>query len=153
MKLNLPKFLSLHAQLERHGVRYGLGSKARPSVDPKDIERIDCSGYARYMMLNCSDLKEFPDGSQVQLAWCIKNLRQIDKYSNVGLPAVAADENRCFIAFIKPHTNGAGKIGHVWFVIEGETYESSGGKGVNNRPWNTGVLRREAYACFEIPVK
>lgn len=151
MKINLQKFRSLHAQLERHGVRYGLGSKAKASMDPDSIERIDCSGYARYMVLNCSDLKEFPDGSQVQLAWCIKNLRQVETYANMKY--AEDDENRLFIAFIKPFTNGAGKIGHVWFVHEGETYESSGGKGVNNRPWNTGVLRRECYAVFEIPVK
>ncbi|TXH58828.1 MAG: hypothetical protein E6Q97_01190 [Desulfurellales bacterium] len=151
MKFNLPKGLQLHGQLERNGVRYGLGAKAKPSTPPDKIARIDCSGYVRYMVLNCSDIKEFPDGSQNQLAWCIQNLRQLGKYSDVSY--AAEDETRLFIAFIKPHVNGAGKIGHVWLICEGETYESCGGKGVTNRPWNTGVLRREAYACFEIPVK
>lgn len=147
MKIKQAKFEELHAQLERHGVAYGLGAKAGASVKPDNIAKIDCSGYVRYMVLNCSDLTEFRDGSQNQREWCEKNLRKVEGgYKDV----IRYGGERMFICFIKPFTNGCGKVGHVWFVHDGETYESCGGRGVTNRPVDTGVLRRECFNCFEV---
>ena len=73
-------------------------------------------------------------------------------YENLMMAQVVADPTRLFICFIKPFTNGCGKVGHVWLAYMGESMESHGGVGVNSRRLSTGVLRREVFSAYELAV-
>lgn len=154
--VDLSTLLDLHSRCELRGIRYGLGSKAKSlTQDSHTISRIDCSGYVRYLIAKATNQKLIlPDGSWNQRDWCENNgLHRLQKYSDV----VYGDKSRLFIAFITPHINGAGSIGHVWLVarVDGDnvpdTIESHGGKGVDTRAWNHLTLRRQCAACFELP--
>jgi len=134
-------------------VGYLLGAKA-PSLtcDTSEIQRIDCSGFTRYILARASSqVLLLPEGSQNQLAWCLsEGLHRVDPYSNVAL--AAGDPARLFIAFLKPGTDG---IGHVWLLRskggEMRTREShGGGVGVSSRTWNNHNLVSCRFA-FELP--
>jgi hypothetical protein len=150
------------AQLERQGVSYGLGAKApagffhaAPDVSLANLKHIDCSGYVRLAIYRATGGKlTLPDGSQNQRAWAEKNLREVP-YQDAARYMTG---KRLFICFIKPHANGCGDVGHVWLLLDGsdndgraETFESHGGAGIDSRAWNTRVLLREVYSCFEVP--
>lgn len=155
--INLALLETVFDRLQIRGVSYGLGAKA-PSLDcdTSEIDRIDCSGWSRYGIAKATNQKLIiPDGSQNQREWCENSgLHRLGKYADVTY----ATPRRLFICFIKPDTNGCGPVGHVWFVsqLDGDsvpdTMESHGGVGINSRPWNTRVLKREAYSAFELPV-
>lgn len=147
------------AQLERLGVSYGLGSKAPSALlhDPKaplaGFDTIDCSGYVRLALYRASGGGLLlPDGSQNQRAWAEANLRQV-AYKDA---AAYMTDTRLFIAFIKPFANNCGNVGHVFLLLspdgdgKAETFESHGGAGIDSRDWNTRVLIREVYSCFEL---
>ena len=152
--INLKKLHQDFAQLERQGVRYHLGSKAQElSLPLTAIRYLDCSGYIRYALYRATGgALIIPDGSQMQREWAEKaGLHKLAQYSDVE--TYGAD-NRLFIAFIKPGENGSGSIGHVWGISgkPAETLEAHS-SGVTPRPWNTGILRREVYSVYEMPVK
>lgn len=159
-KVNLAELKKIHAQAERHGIGYGLGAKAPAlSSSAESIDRIDCSGYVRWLLFQASNgTLKIPDGSQNQRAWAEQNLRQVDKYADAARYMTGT---RLFIAFIKPFTNGCGKVGHVWLLADGdpgagvdaETIESCSARGVCSRRWNTGTLMREVYSVFEVPTE
>ena len=158
MKINLKKLLAVHSEMDHRGVKYGLGDKVIPlTKTPAQIRKVDCSGYVRYLLFQSTDNNyRVIDGSQNQRAWAEAGgdglIKKKVEYKNLFLPEVMADEDRLFIAFIKPHTNGAGAIGHVWLIHAGETIESHGGVGVNSRPVNTRVLRNLVYSAYELVV-
>lgn len=168
--LDTSLMLSLFNQLERRGVRYGYGAKAddkttnprstgRLSTPVDTIDQIDCSGFTRYITYQAtSGAVTLPDGSQDQLDWFSrqkdKTISKLGQYSD--LTKVAGPS--LFVGFIKPHVNGCGDIGHVWFAYKDdqtaspETMESHGGTGVDSRPWNTLVLRNEVFSAFQLPI-
>lgn len=158
--IDLGKLETVFNHMALRGVAYGLGAKA-PSMDcdSDKIERIDCSGFARYAIAKATGGELIiPDGSQNQRVWCDDmKLHRLARYSDV----VYATPRRLFICFIKPFENGCGSVGHVWFVsqLDGDrdtmpdTMESHGGKGVDSRPWNTRVLKSEAFCAYELPVQ
>jgi hypothetical protein len=155
--VDLPKLESLFAQLERQGVTYRLGAKANQLHDPPSkITALDCSGFVRWIIAQATDFQLIlPDGSQMQREWAsTAGLHQLSKYSDCN---TYLTEKRLFIAFIRPNYNGAGTIGHVWLCgqfdndREAETMESRGGIGVDSRPWDSLVLRKQVYSCFELP--
>lgn len=160
--VDLELLKTVFARMERNGVSYGYGVKA-PSLDcdTSIIKSIDCSGATRYGLAKATNGAWIvPDGSQAQLEYCEQKaaageLHKLAKYSDVQY----ATEKRLFWCFIKVNTNGCGSVGHTFFITQEdsesfpESMESHGGGGVIARPWNTGVLKREAYAAFEIPVK
>lgn len=152
---------SYFAHMERLGIFYGLGKKLPLSVHPDDLEgdlRTDCSGFVRYLLYWASNnLLDIGDGSQVQRAWAEeKGLHKLARYSDAN--AYMTDK-RLFIAFIKPYSNGARKVGHVWLVSKlnadsvADTMESYGGVGIGSRPWNNRTLLRQVYSTFELPVR
>lgn len=154
--INLKMLLRTHDNATMHGIPYGFGDKAPSlSCDTGEIRRIDCSGYARFLLAKATDQKLIiPDGSWNQRDWCERQRLPRKRYVDLHY----ADNSRLFIAFITPHVNGAGSVGHVWLVNQMdsdwpvETMESYGGHGVGSRRWDTGVLRRQCAACFELPV-
>lgn len=133
----------------RGRVKYKLGAKA-PSLDAdsNEIDKIDCSGYVRYVLHRAG--LTIPDGSQVQLGWARANLRKLGKYSDVQY--AAKDPSRLFIAFLSPKP-GNDWPRHVWLLrSDGKamrTMESYSSGGVNSRPWNARVLMG-CMECFEI---
>lgn len=155
-RIDLKKLEQLHAQCERRGIGYGLGAKvAHLSDTPDKFQRVDCSGYVRWILFQATDgALVLPDGSQNQREWAEANLHEV-RYADA---AAYMTGKRLFICFIRPSHNGCGEVGHVWLLRDGdegigvhaETVESHGGHGPNSRAWNTGVLLREAYSCFEL---
>jgi hypothetical protein len=156
-KIDLALFETVFSRLEMRGVQYDLGAKAGSlKDDTSKINRIDCSGFARYIIAKATQQALIiPDGSWNQRDWCERvGLHRLASYNDV----LYATPRRLFICFITPHVNGAGDIGHVWFVsqLDGDstpdTMESHGGVGIDSRPWNARVLKRECAAAFELPV-
>lgn len=127
---------------------YKLGAKWLIGADSADCigKPVDCSGYVRWLLARCGWTK-FPDGSQVQWAYCeALGLHKLDHYAD--LRYAQHDPSRVFIAFKRATKSGHG---HVWLVLEGQTIESYGGVGVGRRPWNR--LERYAVACYEVPAE
>lgn len=144
--VDLARLDALHRKMAGR-VRYLLGAKAASLyADSSTIERIDCSGYVRYVLARCGG-PILPDGSQIQLAWCRANLRRLARYSDVHF--AAADPSRLFIAVMSP-APGAEWPRHVWLVRAGATLESCSSLGVGSRPWDHRALKG-AQACFELP--
>ena len=154
-KINLKKLYTTFDNMCLHGVTYKLGAKApRLDCDTSEIHSIDCSGFFRYAIAKATDQKLIiPDGSWVQNDWCrAQGFRKVN-YNDLHY----ADPSRLFVAFIRAGHNGAGSIGHVWLNNQMdkdwpiETMESYGGHGVGSRRWDTGILRRLVFECFELP--
>lgn len=155
-KVSLARLHTYHTQVIRAGCNYGLGAKAPLHAPAGSFHRIDCSGYSRVLLFNATGGElVIPDGSQNQRAWAEDNLREV-KYADA---AKYMTGKRLFIAFIKPFEHGCGPVGHIWLLcdgdpgpgVESETIESCGGIGPASRRWNTGVLTREVYSCWELP--
>lgn len=158
--ISLWRLEKLYGQMKQKPVRYGYGVKAEhfaprwnlALVNIPKITAIDCSGFVRLGAYEAS-LRGLiiPDGSQIQRGWAEKNLRQV-RYADA---AKYMTKDRLFIAFIKPWTNGCGRVGHVWFLRmrngKPVTVESHGGIGVNSRPWNAPTLRNQVYSTYELP--
>lgn len=143
--VNIKKFLSVHQSLLH--VKYGLGSKAFPlSKAPSAISRIDCSGYARYMIYHAADRFQIPDGSWIQREWCEKNGLEQISYS-----AAVKEKNALSIAFATAGKNGVGKVGHVWFIHNGSTYESYSGEGVGSLPATNAWRAAHVHKAFIYP--
>ena len=153
--INLKKLYQTFDNMTIHGVKYGLGDKApRLDCDTSEVKRIDCSGFVRYAIAKATNQKLIiPDGSWIQNDWCRSQGFPKKNYADLHY----ADHSRLFIAFIRAGRNGAGRIGHVWFINQMdkdwpvETMESYGGHGVGSRRWDNSTLRRLVFECFELP--
>lgn len=142
--VNPETLLALHQQLMANKVGYGLNSKAVPiTCDPGKIKTIDCSGLVRYLIVNASATKGFPDGSWHQNKYFVDNGFESVKYADQA----SLQDDWLRIAFIAP---AKGKIGHVWLIHNGQTIESRGGKGPDQRSWNTPVLSSEVTSCYKL---
>lgn len=134
-------------------VPYKLGGKAKLGDDSNDIESIDCSGFTRWILNRVSGLV-IPDGSQNQLQWARDNCRKLAKYADVEY--ARNDPSRLFMGFLSPTRDqerknaqdGRARGRHVWLVWKGRTLESSGGRGVNSKPWK--VYKDGCKECFEL---
>jgi hypothetical protein len=123
-------------------VKYHLGSKPKIGAMPGAFHISDCSGYVRALLaFATSNEVTPPDGSWYQQEWCKKQEFKATDYHTVA----ALGDNRLRIAFINA---SKGKVGHVWLLLNGQTLECCGGKGVCRRPWNTAVLKSEVDACY-----
>lgn len=144
--VNLDKFLKLHGHLDH--VKYGLGSKASPlSKAPSAIKLLDCSGYVRKQIYGSADGFQIPDGSVNQRVYMERN-----GLEQVGYKTAATDrDDTLFIAFATPNTNGVGKVGHVWFVLNGKTYESYSSKGVGSLPATQSWRASHVHKTFVYP--
>lgn len=126
-------------------VKYKLGAKA-PSLDCDSaaIQQIDCSGFVRWILHRAAGI-DLPDGSQNQLAWARKNLRQLASYSDVHY--ADGDDTRLFIAFLSPKP-GKEWPRHVWLIWKGKTLESRSKAGVSGQPWEH--YGKTCKNCFEV---
>lgn len=134
-------------------ISYLLGAKAKLSRSPDRIRAIDCSGFVRYVIYKTSaSNKKIADGSFQQQKWFEKNGYKKTSYSSVaskidGIVRIAFKK-----AIKEKITNSeTGKEewrvkerGHVWFIINGKTFESRGRVGPSSLPWKN----RESDADF-----
>lgn len=144
--VNLDKFLDLHKALD--GVKYKLGGKASPlSRTPSAIQNIDCSGYVRYMLYHCAGGLMIPDGSWNQRDCCERSGLEEVPYKTDAMVGAGT----LYLAFATPHTNGVGKVGHVWFVYNGKTYESYSSKGVGSLSASQSWRASHVHKAFVYP--
>lgn len=139
------KLLALVGELTAGHVSYGLGSKASLTTEPKDVKKIDCSGFVRYLLYKATDGQvKMPDGSWHQNKWCDDNgFAKVDYAAEAGL-----NDSWLRLGYF-PKKKGMA-AGHIWFVLNGQTIESHGGKGPNRREWDTKVLKNNVTRCYKI---
>lgn len=144
------------------GIRYdcdeGVGKVGNLDTDRLSaIPSLDCSGFVQFVLYRStfSNLKLI-GGSVNQRDYCKRNFRTavyaregplLDEYVRIGfrktIPAVEAVEaaaGRPAVAEVKK------KVGHVWLVINGRTYESTskGGRGIGPKSFLWSVRK---HAC------
>jgi hypothetical protein len=140
IKINRAKLVELIKASEGK-VKYRLGAKPHMDAVPGKPGFLvcDCSGYVRWLLYNLG-VKDFPDGSWYQRAWCDSHNFKRTAYEHAVLK-----DDRLRIAFID---GGNGKVGHVWLVINGKTIESCGGRGTCRRPWDAKTLKTKVDHCY-----
>ncbi len=122
-------------------IKYLLGGKLRMGSDPPSANAVDCSGYVRWLIYGATHGQTLmPDGSWYQQEWCKSQGFKRTDYGHCIL-----HDSRLRIAFINPR---AGKVGHVWVIINGQTIESYGGHGAGRRAWDTPALINNVSACY-----
>ncbi len=120
---------------------------------PSAISRLDCSGFVQYVIHeSTTGGLRIPQGSMKQREWLAKN-----GYNNYGRYRSASaayatlaqtSDDTVRIAF-RNKIIGSGtptnpyQVGHVWFVINGKTYESTatGGKAIGPKSLAWSVRR------------
>jgi hypothetical protein len=120
------------------GNQYEWGGKADPDDDTQTVIKngIDCSGLSKYVILRCTDIEDFPDGSDNQHTWVKKvGFKKSDGASGRLMDGVLR------IAFLRPGALGRGSAGHVSLIRNGLTFESRGGAGPDARAWDTNHSR------------
>lgn len=151
--INVKSLLTLTHDFMHKGVPYDWGGKPDlsqpdPAAGFNHTHGLDCSGFVKLTTWKATDPHVIlPDGSWQQHEWI----------KSQGLPEVPynlatvwnAGAQRLYIAFIEPKPGV--HAGHVWWVWGAWTCESHGGKGVDQRPWDTPILREEVAAAYLIP--
>lgn len=143
LPISANKVVKLFRELIGNRVGYGMGCKAKDVkvwyplfIDQQGqfTHKVDCSGAVRLIAYHASGgAVILPDGSYNQHE-AIKalNLRKSNWY------ACGRKDNLLRIAFHLPDQRD--ETGHVWFILNGETWESYGGHGPGSRPWLTRIL-------------
>lgn len=125
-EIDLKKLLADFTAIVKGGSSYLLGGKYTSKVAPKDVNRIDCSGLVRYLLIRRG--VDIVDGSQMQREWAIREgLKESD-------PKSAKAKDGVLRLAVLPTTSSR-KVGHVVLILDGQTIESHGGVGPNRRPW------------------
>ncbi len=122
-------------------IPYKLGAKAALGADSSTIHEIDCSGLSRWLLNRISKPPfTLVDGSQNQ--W--HQVREAG-FEEVAYSEVTKRPGVLFIAFMGIQPDGSG---HVWFVKNGLTIESCGGKGVSRQVWS--VYKSRVGGCYAL---
>jgi cell wall-associated NlpC family hydrolase len=128
------------------GVKYGLGSKdPTPKAPlPIDFKKIDCSGHFRGAINLMTKGKVLPpDGSWIQLEWCLKQ-----GFKRSDFKSTLLKDNVIRVAI--SNTAVTKKVGHIWITFNGKSYESWSGNGPGIRPASTPVLERIVTDVFAL---
>jgi hypothetical protein len=157
-----PHYLSLDLNLDylkiyneycvKRGVGYTWGAKC-PSNNlgkfPPTYTSIDCSGYmdAIFAYMTSGGLI-LPDGSLAQFNWfSTKSVNGLSfkecPYENSGI----AGDTHLRINFLLQSECGDR---HVWLTYLGKTIESHGGAGVDQRPWDSLILKDHCLHSFVV---
>lgn len=112
--------------------KYKLGAKAPAAyfkagtgVQIKDIPHIDCSGFVRLMVYKACGVL-IPDGSWNQGKWFEDNGFKVSTTA-----ACKLKDGVLRLLWMTPAQGGG--VGHIAFCLDGRTYESRSGKGVDSR--------------------
>lgn len=131
IKLDKAELLELINETDVPGNQYRWGGKVGRSATPEDVIRkgVDCSGLTWWLMIAITDGKvELPHGSVNQREWC-----EAQGFKRSTVEAAKRKDGVVRMAFLRPEDNKG--VGHVAFVLDGETIESHGGAGPDRRPW------------------
>ena len=141
--VDIPSLLHLMALCVAAGIRYLMGGKARDiTAVPLDVSRIDCSGFARWLLYHATHgALLLPDGS----------CNEGDALAKFGFKP----SNPANCALLDGHVrvcvheaDDKDGTGHIWLVLNGVTLESHGGVGVSSRAWN--VMLSSGYRLNEL---
>ncbi len=139
-------------QLMDGHVKYALGGKVGDlSKPPSQVTEIDCSGFVRYVMYQVFHIRTHAGGSW----WQNKHFEE-GGFEQVDYATEASKTDNCLRLGYYPGVRKNGeriKIGHIWFVLNGETIESySGGvkHGPGRRAWNTPGLKSSVKKCYKV---
>jgi hypothetical protein len=111
--------LDVPIYLKKMNAKYDWGSKPDVKLQLHDIKALDCSALTKIFVYKLTGgAVLMPDGSVNQRAWCEE---QGFKETTVEA-AVGQKDGILRIGF----WNAGGTKRHVWFVLNGRTYESHG---------------------------
>lgn len=154
MQLNSAKLLKILDGLLGSDIRYhmdGMQGKARPiSRQPSELRWLDCSGFTEYVMHHATDdHTDIPAGSRRQWSWFENN-----HYVEVDYPTFGPRRDDVLRIGFRAAVRRDGRrvrAGHVWFVINGRTFECTT-RGNNNGPCSLDWADRsdECAAFFTI---
>ncbi len=120
--------------------KYSFGTKASPlTIETAKVKKIDCSGFVQYLLytVTTNHLK-IHAGS-----WHQNEYFETNNFAQVDYATEASNKDNVLrLGYYK------GSPGHIWFVLNGMTIESSGGKGPNRRLWST--LKTKVQRCYVI---
>lgn len=135
------KMKMLTAAAQARNIRYDFGGKHALKTRIENWNRgIDCSGWVRYLFWQCAGIN-IPDGSWNQAKWCEQ--QGFKSYGKAGyLMNARLHDGRLRLCQF------AGNPGHIWFVLNGRTYESYGGHGPGSRRWSTPGLVARVQKVF-----
>ena len=137
LNINATAFLSTFYSLRDGHVRYeigqGLGKVRRLSNAPSSVTGLDCSGFVQYMIYRSTDTNvRIPAGS-----WYQERYFRDNGYVRVPYSDHAWKNDDVVRIGFRDRTDDL--IRHVWFVINGFTYESttrSGRDGPTSFHWS-----------------
>jgi hypothetical protein len=138
------KMEALMSKLTDGHVSYELGAKVwrLGRTQPEQIHALDCSGFIEYVLYWTTDPHvNIPSGSSNQESWCRTHLTEGDYATDA--PRI---DGILRIAF-RHRTRR--RVGHVWFILNGSSLESTergGGDGPTSMNWS--VRLDEADSCF-----
>lgn len=148
---NVKTLQSLTHTMMLADMHYGLGSKIPLSLPSSGFNgrKVDCSGFVRYLTYHSTDPHlTIPDGSYNQLDWFHSRAPLVNYDDTIRQPH---ELHICFIRTLYDARGHVSRVGHVFFVREGLTYESHGGVGPNSRKWDTRILKAETGPCYKVP--
>ncbi|MGB3245217.1 MAG: hypothetical protein WBB25_11825 [Sulfitobacter sp.] len=146
MHFNARILLSTYDSLRDGHVRYEIGpgvGKARPlSAEPSVVRGLDCSGFVQYMIYRGSVHNvRIPGGSFNQESW-------LRDHGHVELSYADNAWKTDDVLRIGFRERTDDLVRHVWFVINGFTYESTR-KGGRNGPtsfhWSTRTAQADSF--------
>lgn len=130
----------MDAMMDGH-CKYGFGDKARMTDKPADIKKIDCSGFVQYLLYHVAT----PSLKIRAGSWHQNKYFEDNHFEQVDYATEASKRDGILrLGYFR------GSPGHIWLVLNGETIESSGGKGPNRRAWSTGVLKSKVQRCYVV---
>lgn len=131
----------MNAMMDGH-CKYGFGDKANPlSIDPPKVKKIDCSGFVQYLLYTVTNGNlRIPAGS-----WHQNKYFEDNNFEQVNYLTDAPKKDGVLrLGYF------SGSPGHIWFVKNGMTIESSGGKGPNRRAWSTPAIKDKVKRCYVV---
>jgi hypothetical protein len=138
-------FADLLATLMDGHITYKLGDKTKHLTAPEDIQSLDCSGLVEYVFYKITEPHvDIPGGSFNQEDW-FKT-----RYRRVPYEEAAAKRDSVLRIGFRDKTK-AQRVRHVWFIVNGQTIESTkkdGHDGPATLLWDR--RKAEASDCFEL---
>ncbi len=129
----------INAMMDGH-CKYGFGDKASPlTIAPAKVKKIDCSGFVQYLLYTLTSGSLRIHGG----SWHQNKYFEDNRYEQVAYATAASKHDSVLrLGYF------SGSPGHIWFIRNGMTIESSGGKGPNRRIWSTPVLKSNVKRCY-----
>ena len=147
--IDYKSLIGLHQQLD--SLKYG-HDKLKYGEDPAKITKntsIDCSAYVHYVLNRVTNGKiVIGRGPLCENSGSIRDWAKKQGFASVKYSEQAnLNDFILRLAYLPPKTKTT--FGHIWLVLNSQTLESHGSKGVNRRKWNDKNLAG-VTDCFNI---